>query len=275
MGKKHETSRTAEGLRWSRREWLRYLESLAYWRGWFRRVDLMQRFGIRMQHVSADIAEYIRLNHGSLIYDRRKKLYSAKPGMRLIFGAPTMVEALALLGPREDNLGPWVDYVRLPERKLDPYIVQGVFRAVASKRSIKVQYASLHSKSFRWRWITPHAFASDGYRWHVRAFCHEERSFKDFVIGRIARIGTDGEPAATAADDQDWKGISTIELAPAQGMSPEEVRAVELDFGMRGRRLSFPVRISLRLYALAQIGLTETGCGALSRFRLAGKCNRR
>lgn len=274
MGKKREASRTVEGLRWSRRERLRYLESLAYWRGWFRRADLMQRFGIGMQHVSADIAEYVRLNRGSLIYDRRRKLYSAKLSMRLIFGAPTMLEALALLGPRAENLGPWVDFVRLPERKLNPKIVQAIFRAVASTRSIRVQYASLHSKSFRWRWITPHAFASDGYRWHVRAFCHEERSFKDFVIGRIARISADGEPAATAADDQDWKLIGNIELAPAQGMRPEEARALELDFGMQRHRLSFPVRNSLRLYALAQIGLTETGGGMPARFRLVGKCNR-
>lgn len=268
MGKKGDTTKAAQGLRWSRRERLRYLESLAYWRGWFRRSDLMQRFGIGMQHVSADISEYIRLNRTALVYDRRKKLYSATPDMRLLFGAPTMEEALTFLGARGEDLGPWVDFVRLLKRNLEQKVQQGVFRAVAARRSIRVQYASLHSKSFRWRWITPHAFASDGYRWHVRAFCHEDKIFKDFVLGRIAQIGADGEPAASAANDHDWKEMTRIELAPAHGMNPEEVRALELDFGMQHRRLSFPVRHSLRLYALAQIGLSETGEPTPARFRL-------
>lgn len=228
----------------------------------------MQRFGIGMQHVSADISEYVRLNRTALVYDRRKKMYSARSDMRLIFGAPTMEEALTFLGARGKDQGPWVDFVRLPERKLEQKVLQGVFRAVAARRSIRVQYASLHSKSFRWRWITPHAFASDGYRWHVRAFCHEDKSFKDFVLGRIARVGAVGEPAASAADDHGWKMIANIELAPARGMNSEEVRALELDFGMQHRRLAVSVRHSLRLYALAQIGLSETGGPMPARFRL-------
>jgi hypothetical protein len=268
MGKNGDTTKATQGLRWSRRERLRYLESLAYWRGWFRRSDLMQRFGIGMQHVSADISEYVRLNRTALVYDRRKKMYSARSDMRLIFGAPTMEEALTFLGARGKDQGPWVDFVRLPERKLEQKVLQGVFRAVAARRSIRVQYASLHSKSFRWRWITPHAFASDGYRWHVRAFCHEDKSFKDFVLGRIARVGAVGEPAASAADDHGWKMIANIELAPARGMNSEEVRALELDFGMQHRRLAVSVRHSLRLYALAQIGLSETGGPMPARFRL-------
>ena len=38
------------------------------------------------------------------------------------------------------------------------------------------------------RWITPHAFNFDGYRWHARCFCHQSKSFRDFLLSRIKDV---------------------------------------------------------------------------------------
>jgi hypothetical protein len=49
-----------------------------------------------------------------------------------------------------------------------------------------------------WRRMTPHAFGYDGFRWHVRAYCHLDNKFKDFLLPRILDIGELGEAGADA-----------------------------------------------------------------------------
>lgn len=260
--------RQASALPWSRRQRLRYLEALAYWKGSFRRADLLDRFDIGIQRVSDDIQEYLRRNPEALVYDRNEKLYRATTDMKPIFGQVDLEEALGLLGKREAAAGPWFDRVTLPARQMKPRVLQLLFRAVATNRSIHVRYASLNSATFRWRWLTPHAFAHDGYRWHVRAFCHEERKFKDFVIGRISDTDVFGEPAASARDDLEWTKIARLQLTAAPTLSESELRALQLDFGLSGRRLTVPIRAALALYAFAQLGLDPRGKSIPGRFGL-------
>jgi hypothetical protein len=272
--KKKEKQNYRQGVKtpnlpWSRRQRFQYLEALAYWRGCFRRSDLLERFNIGIQRISDDIRDYLRLNPDAFVYDRNEKLYRAAPDMKPIFAGIELDEALHLLGERPPELGPWFDCVKFPTRHMNPKVLQMVFRAVAGNRSIRIKYASLNSATFRWRWITPHAFANDGYRWHVRAFCHEERSYKDFVIGRIFTTGELGQPAATAQEDHEWVKIIRIHLVAQVGISDSELRALQLDFGMKEREFEVPVRSALGIYILAQLGLDAKGGSVPQRFRLA------
>ncbi len=257
-------------MSWSRRERLCFLENHLFWLGFIRRNDVVQRFEIGMQRASADIKEYLRLNRGALIYDRKRKLYRARRNLKPLFGKPTLETGLELLKQQPRASGPWVASVSLPVRQTNPIVAQQVFRATVQGKSLRIRYASLNSSSFRWRWISPHAFAFDGYRWHARAFCHEDKAFKDFVLGRIADTGEEGKPAARSDDDVEWTQTSRLILAPAKGMKPAEIRALELDFGLRRRRLTVPVCRALALYCLAQLGLTINGKPIPVRFRMAG-----
>lgn len=257
-----------DGLPWSQRQRLRFLEALAYWRGSFRRADLLQRFDIGVQRVSDDIREYMRLNTGALVYDRHEKLYRASPDMEPIFEQKNLEEAIGLLPPRDPNSGPWFDRVNLPIRQIAPKVVQQLFRAVAANKSIEVRYASLNSATFRWRWITPHAFAHDGYRWHVRAFCHDELQFKDFVVGRMSECRKTGMAGAAPQDDTEWQKIVLVKLDIASGLSEAEHRALALDFGLDGDQLVIPIRSALSLYALTQLGLEANGKRVPCRFSM-------
>lgn len=157
----------------------------------------------------------------------------------------------------------------VPSVHVNPQVVQKVFRAVAKNRSIRVKYASLNSATFRWRWITPHAFANDGYRWHVGAFCHEDRSYKDFVMGRISATRELGEPAAAAKNDREWVETTEIHFMANPQISNSELRALQLDFGLKGRKFEVPIRAALVLYVLAQLGLDASGGAVPRRFSLA------
>jgi predicted DNA-binding transcriptional regulator YafY len=99
-----------------------------------------------------------------------------------------------------------------------------------------------------WREITPHAFASDGLRWHLRAYCHIERVFKDFIISRCLQIGKMGEPLRDPAEDTDWSTFFEVILIANPKLSPAQQKTVQLDYGMQDGRSTLRVRRALLYY---------------------------
>jgi len=253
---------------WGAQERLRYIDRAVFWKGTLRRADLMKKFGISVQMASADIQTYCAQNPRALKYDTRRKLYVAVDGMRPLHAQTEIKDALELLDERAEDAGPWMDKVKLPGRDFSLKAVQAIFRAVAHGRSIRIKYASLNSSTFRWRWITPHAFGYDGFRWHVRAFCHTDRTFKDFVLGRVAEADETGAPEATAASDTEWVQVTQLKLATAAGLPAESIKALNLDFGLKDMTLTITTRAALIPYVLAQMGLSQNGKPVPSRFRL-------
>ncbi len=121
---------------------------------------------------------------------------------------------------------------------------------IREERSISIEYQSLNETrpDPLWRDITPHALGSDGLRWHVRAFCHMEHKFKDFIISRCLKIGKMGKPLASAADDVDWSTHFTVVLVPNPRLSVAQRKTVERDYGMKENRCEVRVRRALLYY---------------------------
>ncbi|MFO0291903.1 MAG: WYL domain-containing protein, partial [Rhodospirillales bacterium] len=119
----------------------------------------------------------------------------------------------------------------------------------------EVKYQSLSRPEPRWRWIAPHAIGFDGFRWHTRAFCLTDQSFKDFLLSRI--IETRGtKPSEVDADgDADWNEQVILEIGPHPELSETQQKVIALDYGMRGGRAKIPVRKALLYYALKRLGL--------------------
>jgi len=65
------------------------------------------------------------------------------------------------------------------------------------------------------RMISPHTLVYTGFRWHVRAYCHQSKQFKDFLLSRIDRT-----PVVVAIDtvdpaqDQQWHEEIMLTLMP-------------------------------------------------------------
>jgi predicted DNA-binding transcriptional regulator YafY len=72
-----------------------------------------------------------------------------------------------------------------PVRGVATNILRAVISAVEYAHSIEVLYQSMSAPDPTWRWIEPHAYAFDGFRWHVRAFCLKDDVFKDFLLSRM------------------------------------------------------------------------------------------
>ena len=57
----------------------------------------------------------------------------------------------------------------VPGRRIDAEVLRSLLSAVRTGTAIQIEYQSMSPENPDplWRWITPHAFGFDGFRWHV------------------------------------------------------------------------------------------------------------
>lgn len=251
-------------------ERLAAIERLLWWRGWVRRSDLMKRFGVSEIQASLDLRLFRKLNPGAMRYDRGAARYVAASRLSLKANAGQLDEAVDVMRftERRADRGAWFQRAALPTRRIEGAIAQTVVRAILSESALHIHYASVNSNSFRWRWISPHALGHDGFRWHVRAFCHDERRFRDFVLGRFAATGDTGPAAGEPADDVEWTRSVELRLKVDPGLGAGQRRALELDFMLEAGQLKVQGPVALMTYALAALGVAADGGGLRPQFRL-------
>jgi hypothetical protein len=127
--------------------------------------------------------------------------------------------------------------------------------AIREHAKLHIDYQSMNRPGPTEREISPHAIGFDGFRWHTRAYCHEHKSFRDFVIARILKVHGSGPSEADHKTDASWHQKIDLVLAPHPDLSPGQKTAVALDYGMKNERLVLGTRRALAFYALRQLGL--------------------
>lgn len=86
-------------------------------------------------------------------------------------------------------------------------------------------YASMQNPQWHERIISPHTLVYTGFRWHVRAYCHQSKQFKDFLLSRIDRT-----PVVVAiesvdpAQDQQWHEEIVLTLIPNPKLNAAQKR---------------------------------------------------
>ena len=160
-------------------------------------------------------------------------------------------------------------------RGVKPVTLRSVVAAIRRSEAIEVKYQSLSRPEPRWRWIAPHAIAFDGFRWHTRAFCLTDQSFKDFLLSRILEIRgpsrAKSRPRMTRLEHQ-----VTLEIGPHPELSETQAKVIALDYGMRAGKAKIKVRKALLYYALRRLGLdtdpaARTPAGSADR---SAECSR-
>jgi len=243
--------------KWPARERLLQVELLAFWRGWVRRQDLTTKFGISTPQASADLAAYNRINPVALNYDSSMKRYFGTPGMRPVLSKGNFNEALSVISEVQGEQVEGVIRIDLPLRTEPTAIVRQLVAAKLAHDAVEIRYYSINSGTVDWRWISPSAFAHDGYRWHVRAWCHRDNAYKDFVFGRIERIRAI-KPAGKRPADHEWLQHVTVRFRARTSLSKVQRQAVERDFAMENGVGQIRVRRAMLLYTLAYLGLSQS-----------------
>lgn len=246
-------------LSWSVEQRLQFLEYRLFWEGGLNRSDIIDEFSVSIPQASKDLSLYQTLAPENLRYDKSEKSYFAADGFKPLFIKPDAETYLSHLMERQGRRASAGRMVEgnvisegcpLPTRKIAPDILRAIVAAVRTGKALEIEYQSMNPRrpGPEWRTISPHAFASDGLRWHVRAYCHESKKFKDFILARVRRVREADDAGHSARADRLWHEVFEVVLEPNPALTSEQRQAIALDFDMKAQRISVPVRKAMLFY---------------------------
>ncbi|MBF0185775.1 MAG: WYL domain-containing protein [Magnetococcales bacterium] len=264
-GTETEKTKSSKYLKWGVERRMEFIEFRLFWEGHINRRDLIDQFGVSVQQASGDFTQYQEMAPGNLVYSTRAKCYFPSDKFKLRFLNPDSDRYLAnllsmssgILTTEESWLAaiPSYDILPQPRRAIDPERLRRVVAAIREGVALQICYQSMNSPEPEWRWITPHALAFDGYRWHTRALCHRAGTFKDFVMARIVGIRGTKEHDANPEEDREWHETIEVRVGPHPDLTVNQRKAIELDYGMEAGEMVIPVRKGFLFYFLKRLGL--------------------
>jgi predicted DNA-binding transcriptional regulator YafY len=267
--------------RWGQERRLEFIEFRLQWEGRVNRSDLVNYFSISVPQASLDFARYRELAPTNVVYDVVQRAYLASPSF-----TPTLIRDsaddyltrvwAATEGTMNSNasfLGwtPPIGTVRDLARSVDTAVLRVFLVALREKRVARFEYQSMSTAAPSARMISPHALAFDGFRWHVRAFCHSRNEFRDFVLGRIRSTVAGERSEIDPKDDADWHTFIEAIIVPHPALSTAQRHAVESDYCMENGRLILRVREALLFYHLEHLGLLESAENSRKHITLANR----
>ena len=200
------------GPRWGQDRRLEFIEYRLRWSDRLNRSDITTFFGISVPQASLDLAEYAKRAPQNLKYDRRTKTYAAATSFKPIFASTGLERYLDdLQASGNPEFGRYVSFLGWhppvaitprPGRPLQASIVAAFVSAIRDNDALKVRYQSLTRPDPFTRTLTPHALAHDGFRWHIRAYCHSRKQFLDFLFSRILEVESSEKDRPRVHEDQ-------------------------------------------------------------------------
>jgi len=247
-------------MRWGVEKRLEFIEFRLFWEGGINRADIMEQFGVSTPQASKDLNLYEQKAPGNLEYDKSAKKYAASEKFKPIFLEPKADTYLSYLHLDEASASlsgdtwlsfvPDADVLPIPRRHVLPDVLRSVVAAINQSNALEIEYQSMSvsSPNRELRWITPHAFGSDGFRWHVRAYCHADEKFKDFILSRFLKVNDAGAPGATSDSDVFWSNSFKVTLVPNPELSQPQQDVIAHDYHMDDGKVDVEVRKALLYY---------------------------
>lgn len=260
----YDDRRDLSSFRWGVIRRLEFMEFRLYWDGRINRSDLTGFFGISVPQASADLARYQQIAPNNVIYDKRAKTYFASKEFTPAFIKPSAEQYLSQLRRSVDEEFPGETWARdlpsvsmlpLPRRQIQPDILRSVVATIRGRLTLEIRYQSLNRPRPIWRWITPKALGFDGMRWHIRAFCHIDHAYKDFLFPRVLDVRETRTEQKALPEDRAWLEFVQVRLGPDPRLTPEQKKVIALDYGMIGGECRLEVRRASLFYFLRRLGL--------------------
>ncbi|WP_298274635.1 MULTISPECIES: WYL domain-containing protein [Alphaproteobacteria] len=260
-------SEGATGLKWGVERRLEFIEFRLFWEGGVNRSDIIKMFDVSVPQASKDLTLYQEHAPQNAVYDKSAKRYVASEKFEPRFLKPdpsgylsrlrSVAEGLVELSESWITQVPDTDIALTPRRDIDPDVLRAVLSSVRDHRSLDVLYQSMSKERPEpaWRRITPHAFGYDGFRWHVRAYCHVTDKFKDFLLPRILHVGEAGDGGADPAADTLWRERFDVVVGPHPELTASQKAVVAKDFSMESGSAVLTVRYAMLFYVLKRLGL--------------------
>ncbi|GGA32030.1 MULTISPECIES: WYL domain-containing protein [Rhodobacterales] len=253
-----------EGIKPSLRRRYQFIEFQLMWEGAVGRKLLTEQFEISPQQATLDLTSYLDLAPKNMAYDTRRRTYVSRSNFKPVFSGGEAAEYLHQLemhhhGYRTANeiwpaSVPEFDAVAVASRKMDSKVLRAVLEAIDAKTCLTVKYVSLSSDTEGARTLCPHALASDGHRWHMRAFDLEKDRYSDFVLSRIEVANVSSNQCPDLRPDTQWHQLIKMKLQAEPGLTARQKEQVEIEYSMIDGCLELPVRKAMIFYYLRFYG---------------------
>lgn len=261
-----EDQRDIAKPRWGQARRLAFIDLRLQYDGKINRRDLQEYFEISTPQASADLDLYKRLAAENLAYDASERTYLKGEHFDPQFGRSSATSYLdelyrlerGVVNRDESFVGfiPPTGIVATPSRSITSEEVAILVQAIRDQIALEVVYQSMDEPGPITRVISPHAFGFDGLRWHVRAWCHQRSTFRDFAIGRLEyRRRVDGYKKIDPSTDIGWVTQVDLVLVPHPKLSLQQRLAVMKDYEMRDDKLILPCRKAMIFYTLRHLNL--------------------
>ncbi len=244
----------------------RYIEIISLWEGRLTTGHLTRSFGIGRQQASKDINFYSReIAPGNIEYDKYLKGYRPNSDFVPRVTRGTADEYLHLMTRHEQLLGVFeslplaianVEQLAPPMRDIAPEVLRPLIQAARDKLRLEVDYVSLQNPDREGRIIVPHTLVFTGYRWHVRAWCEKNRSFRDFVLSRF-RGEAELLDRSTQGEEQDtaWQTLVDVIISPDPRLTEAQQAVIAEDYAMEQGQRVLRTRATLVSYLLRVLQL--------------------
>ncbi len=243
-------------MKWGPDQRLAFIETRLYWEGQINRKDLEDFFGLSTPQASNDLKRYLGEAPQNMYYDRNHKTYRITEHFQPRFISTDPQEYFFMLELSQQQffrsqvfLGyhPRFYLLPFPQRIIDPHKLKTILGVMRGKLALEIRYQSMTDPEPHWRWITPHAFGYDGFRWHVRCFCHKRKVFRDFLLSRILETGDRRPHPIDPQCDIIWNTDLVLRLAPNPELSPAQIAAIRIEYDISDE-LRFPVKAAFLYY---------------------------
>ena len=248
---------------WPQLQRLRFIERQLLWEREVTPTMLTSAFGILRPQALESIHTYIELAPENVRpyepSDRSYKPTSAfKP--KLI---PDSADSLITISRLAVPTNPDFHSVPVLSRSTVPGTLAAILTAIEHRIRFEATYVSMHNPSGTKRSLTPCAIISASNRLHVRAYCWERQSFRDFVLNRFR-----GSPALQFGEpdllpeDSAWEEMVEVRLIPNPSLSAAQQDLIAEDYDLNQLE-PFKIRRALITYFL-QANLLPTSQSELS-----------
>jgi hypothetical protein len=211
---------------------LRVVELLLLWEGRVRNARLRAMLGVHFTTASRLVAAYRELNPGASEYEAATKSYLAMPSIKAVLTDGTVDEYLALVDRTRLGTDPVVR-VHMDLGCIDSALFSLLHCACEDGSGMHITHGSMRSPSRSGREIWPHSLVQAGRRWHVRAWCAQSASFRDFSLGRIRdarQLDAERPSEADPSRDTAWQTFVDFRLVAHPELSKEQQRLVQGEY---------------------------------------------
>ena len=115
--------------------------------------------------------------------------------------------------------------------QVDPHIFSRIRLSIEKGTRLKLDYRSMQTPEPHARTVEPHSLIKAGRRWHMRGYCLETSDFREFVLGRIAKIiELDQRSENTVIEDSKWNAVVKVRIQAHPKLTPGQQDLVRSEY---------------------------------------------